>query len=121
MRDVAHAVAGCLSQETPQRILATGDNLPFDQMFTVMNQAGGRPYDPRMIPAGFLRTILRLRFFGKFGRHYFDRPHWVEHPTEIHRRYTVEQTLADTVRYAAENPLFTSRWHFVRSLAKRYV
>lgn len=121
VRDVASAVAGCLAETTPQRILATGDNLPFDRMFFAMNQAGGRPFDPRMIPAGFLRTILRLRFFGKFGRHYFDRPHWVDHPTDLTRRYTVEQTLADTVRYAAENPLFTSRWHFVRSLAKRYV
>jgi dihydroflavonol-4-reductase len=121
VRDVAAAVVGCLTQPTAQRILATGDNLSFDQMFAQMNGAGGRPFTPRLIPAGLLRNILRLRFFGKFGRHYFDRPHWVERPSEITRRFTVEQTLADTVRYAAENRLYTSRWHVIRSLAKRYV
>lgn len=121
VRDVAQATVGCIEAETPQKILASGENMMFQDMFRIMNRVGGRPYDPKMIPPRLLRSIPRLRFFGDFGKYYFDRPHFVDHPTELTRRFTVEQTIADTIAFADKNRMFKSRWHLLRWVAKRYL
>ena len=84
VRDVAQAVIGCLEADQPQRRLAAGDNISFQEMFRIMNRIAGRPYDPRPIPAGLLRSIPRLRFFGDFGRPLL-RPPALRRPRERDR------------------------------------
>lgn len=121
VRDVAQAVVDCLEAETPQKILATGENMTFEDMFRSMNRLAGHAYDPKMIPAGLLRRIPRLRFFGDFGKYYFDRPHYVDRPGELDRKITVEQTIADTIDYAGKTRMFKSRWQLLRWVAKRYL
>ena len=121
VRDVAQAVVDCIEKESPQKILASGDDMTFQDMFRIMNRVGGRPYDPKIIPPGLLRAVPRLRFFGDFGKYYFDRPHFVDRPTELTRRFSVEQTIADTVEFAGKNRMFKSRWHLLRWVAKRYL
>lgn len=121
VRDVARAVVGCLEAESPSRVLATGDNLSFRQMFRTMNRLAGRPYEPRLIPARLLRAVPRLRYFGEFGRNYFDRPHFVDQPSDIDRRFEVEQTIADTIDFAGRNLMFDNRWQLLRWVSKRYL
>jgi len=121
VRDVADAVVGCLDADQPQKILATGENLTFQQIFRSMNQAGSRPYDPKPIRPGLLRRLPRLRFFGDFGKYYFDRPHWVDQPSDLTGRRSSEETIADTVAFAGKNHMFDNRWQLVRWLVRRYI
>ena len=123
VRDVARTVVACLADDRgpPQRVLAGGDDVPFRELFTAMNRAGGHDVVPRELSPRLLRSLPRLRYFGDFGKFYFDRPHYTGVPGLAGRRYALADSVADAVEWAGRMAMFRSPFHIVRWLAKRYL
>jgi dihydroflavonol-4-reductase len=123
VRDVARAVVDRLEDcgRPPRRVLAGGDDVPFRDLFTAMNRAGGHERSPRELPVRLLRSLPRLRYFGDFGKFYFDRPHYVGAPGLPDRRHSLEGSVADAVDWAGRMAMFTGAFDIARWLAKRYL
>lgn len=121
VRDVACAIVDALASTGGQRILATGDNVPYVELFAAMNRIAGHDATPKLIPQRCFRLMPRLRFFGDFGKHYFNRPHFVEDPGLRDRRWDLASTVGDAVAWARRMELFTGTFDIARWLAKRYL
>jgi nucleoside-diphosphate-sugar epimerase len=123
VRDVARTVVDCLeSGEGPGRsVLASGDDVPYRQLVEAINRAAGHEVTAKEIPPWVIRRMPNLRFFGTFGKHYFDRPHYVNGSGLPGRRHTFEDLVRDTVAFAARTGRYRSTFGLVTSLARRYL
>lgn len=123
VRDVARTVVDCVTgeQEEGRWVLAAGDNIPLRDLFAEMNLQAGFPRDPVELPDRLFRLMPSLRQFGRFGRHYFRRDHYVEGSGLGTRRYTLEESIRDTLTWARRRPLYRHRGEFLRWLAARYL
>ncbi len=122
VRDVARAVVDCVAGEQAEgrRVLAAGDNVPLHDLFAAMNREAGFPQTPVRLPDRLFQVLPSLRQFGRFGRHYFRRDHYVEE-SGLARRYTLEESVRDTLTWARRRPLYRHRGEFLRWLAARYL
>lgn len=120
VRDVARTVVDVLGAEGGRSVLASGDDVPFAELFEIMNRVAGRPRTPRTIPARWLRLVPRLRQFGEFGKRYFDRPHYVDAPGLPDRRFDLTTTVANAVEWARRMEMFSGSREIYRWVFRRY-
>jgi nucleoside-diphosphate-sugar epimerase len=123
VRDVASNVVDCLNigDGPAGSILASGDNVSFRDLVDLANHAAGHEVATREMPPWLIKRLPRLRFFGDFGKTYFDKPHYVQGPGLAGRRYPLGQTVRDTVAFAARCNRFRGVFDISYSMAKRYL
>ena len=123
VRDVARTVVDCLGDHggPPRRVLASGEDVSFRDLFTAMNQAAGHHRTPRELSPRLLRSLPRLRFFGDFGKHYFDRAHYTGVAGLAGRRHQLVDSVVDAVDWAGRMEMFCGTFDLTRWLAKRYL
>lgn len=120
VRDVAKSVVDVLGRPGGQSVLAGGDNVPFSDLFRLMNRAAGwENGEPRTLSPRLLRLSSR-RIFGDFGKHYFDRPHFVDAPGLPDRRHDLAATAADAIAWARDQQLFKRPLDIYRWAYRRY-
>ncbi len=120
VRDVARATVGCLGATSAQKILATGDNVTYADLFASMNRAGGFLDVPRQIAPWVFRHLPRLRVFGQFGQQYFQKAHFVADPGLATRGFHLDASVQDAVEWARRQQLFTSGFDILRFMVRRY-
>jgi dihydroflavonol-4-reductase len=123
VRDVARSVLDCVTgdHEEGRQVLASGDNLPLQDLFAEMNRQAGFARAPRKLPGKLFGLMPSLKQFGRFGRHYFRSDHYVDGAGLAPRLYTLEESVRDSLSWARDRPLYKHRGEFLLWLADRYL
>ncbi len=122
VRDVARAVIWCIGRTgSGERVLASGDNVLTARLFALMNREAGFQITPRTIPPILFRLAPPLRQFGRFGRKYFTKDHFVYESGLFPRELSLEDSVRDTISWARHSPLFASQLAFHWWIFKRYL